>query len=389
MASTSCLEPRMHLRAAITVLNPFPRFRTGTGPLEPHAHARAAAGAPNPGRAAPAIDSARRTRRNWLQALLAAPLLLGVAGEPAAQSYPVKPVQIIAPFSAGGDADLAARALASVLPRYLNGQPAVVVNRTGASGAIGSEAVARGTPDGYTLLLGRVGSAAVLPALASKLGYRWNDYTFLGLLELNPYVCMVRADSPIRSFQDLVAAIRSRPGKLTYSTAGFGTIHEMGPQMMFDAFKLGRDAAVQVPFKGGGDAVVAILSGQVDFGCGNLGPANPQIQAGKVRALMVTLPERYRDIPDVPTARESGAEAMERIVGWSALMGPPGMSRELQAFWAGVLAQVAKDPDWIRATEKIGSVPRILSAAETERFVREQVETYERIGKSAGITLTP
>jgi len=322
---------------------------------------------------------------------LAAPLVIALAIGGAAEvraAYPDKPVRIVIPSPPGGGTDTSTRIVGPRLAEIL-GQPVVMENRAGASGNIGAEAVARATPDGYTLLLGRVGSQAVLPALANKLGYRWNDYTFIGLLELNPYVCMVRADSPIRTFQDLVATIRSRPGKLTYSTAGFGTIHEMGPRMMFDAFKLGRDAAVQVPFKGGGDAVVAILSGQVDFGCGNLGPANPQIQAGKVRALMVTLPERYRDIPDVPTARESGAEAMERIVGWSALFGPPGMSKDLQAFWAGVLAQVAKDPDWIRATEKIGSVPRILSAAETERFVREQVETYERIGKSAGITLTP
>ena len=365
MASTFRQEPRVHLRAAFT------GFLDRAAPRD-----------------CPADRSAPR-RRPWLATALAAIALAYAGGAALAQPFPSKPVQIIAPFSAGGDADLAARALASVLPRYLKGQSAVVVNRTGASGSIGSEAVARAAPDGYTLLLGRVGSQAVLPALASKLGYRWNDYTFLGLLELNPYVCMVRADSPIRSFPELVDAIRARPGKLTYSTAGFGTIHEMGPRMMFDAFKLGRDAAVQVPFKGGGDAVVAILSGQVDFGCGNLGPANPQIQAGKVRALMVTLPERYRDIPDVPTAREIGAEAMERIVGWSVLLGPPGMSRELQAFWAGVLAQVARDPDWIRATEKIGSVPRILPAAETERFIREQVETYERIGKSAGIVLNP
>jgi tripartite-type tricarboxylate transporter receptor subunit TctC len=333
--------------------------------------------------------------QNSRRALIAAAaMILGLpllsAGTPAAaQGFPAKPVQIIAPFSAGGDADLAARALASVLPRYLNGQQVVVINRTGASGSIGSESVAKAAPDGYNLLLARVGSQAVLPALATKLGYRWNDFSFLGLLELNPYVCMVRADSPHKTLADLVAAIRKNPKKLTYSTAGFGTIHEMGPQMMFDVFKLGKDAAVQVPFKGGGDAVIAILSGQVDSGCGNLGPANPQIQAGKLRALMVTLPERYKDIPDVPTAREIGAEPMERIVGWSALYGPPGMTKEQLAFWGNVMAQVAKDPDWIRATEKIGSVPRILPPAETASFVRDQFETYERIGKTFGIVLNP
>ncbi len=317
--------------------------------------------------------------------LLGSLIFLAAQGGAIAQ-YPNKPILIIAPFSAGGDSDLAARNLAGVLPKYI-GQNAIVLNKVGASGAIGSEYVRKATPDGYILLLARVGSQATLPALKPDLEYKWNDFTFLGLLELNPYVCAVRGDSPYKTFGDLVEGIRKNPGRLKYSTAGVGTIHEMGPQMLFDILKLGKEAAIQVPYKGGGDATVALMSGQVDINCTNLGTALGFIKAGQLRALMTTTPERYKEIPNVPTAREVGYPQLERIIGWSALYGPPGMDRKLVAHWGDLLQKVAKDPQWVGATERIGSVPRIMNPADTARFVREQFETYDRLGKAIGLTL--
>ncbi len=318
--------------------------------------------------------------------LLIGALVFVAASFSAFAQYPNKPILIVAPFSAGGDSDLAARNLSAVLPRY-TGQNAVVLNKVGASGAIGSEFVKKATPDGYTLLLARVGSQATLPALKPGLGYQWNDFTFLGLLELNPYVCTVRGDSPYKTFGDLVDAIKKSPGKLKYSTAGVGTIHEMGPQMLFDILKLGKEAAIQVPYKGGGEATVALVSGHVDINCTNIGTALGFILSGQLRALMTTTPERYKEIPNVPTAKEVGFPQLERIIGWSALYGPPGVDRKLIAFWGDVLQKIAKDPQWINATEKIGSVPHILSPADTARFVKEQFENYDRLGKAIGLTL--
>lgn len=152
-------------------------------------------------------------------ACLAGTLLMLVPLGASAQQYPARPLLIVAPFSAGGDSDLAGRNLAAVLPKYL-GQNAIVLNKVGASGAIGSEHVKNASPDGYTLLLARVGSQATLPALKPDLGYKWNDFTFLGILELNPYVCAVRAEAPYKTFAELVDNIRRNPGKLKYSTAG-------------------------------------------------------------------------------------------------------------------------------------------------------------------------
>src|SRR6476660_3658959 len=189
----------------------------------------------------------------WWVARLFTGMIAVLALAPAAHAqYPNKPILVVAAFTTGGDSDLAARNLAATFPKY-TGQNGVVLNKVGASGAIGSEYVKKAAPDGYTLLLARVGSQATLPALKPDLSYKWNDFSFLGLLELNPYVCVVRANSPFMTFSDLVEGIRKNSGKLKYSTAGVGTIHEMGPQMPLNTLKLGKDAAVQIPYKGGGD----------------------------------------------------------------------------------------------------------------------------------------
>lgn len=312
--------------------------------------------------------------------------LAALAFAAVAQTYPDRPVTIVAPFGAGGDADIAARNLAAVSQRVL-GQSVIVTNRGGASGAIGSMAVRNAKPDGYTLLLARVGSQAVLPALQKSLDYQWNSFTFLGLLELNPVVCAVRADSTLKSMADLAEALRSRPGKLNYSTSGAGTILNFGPQLLFDVLGLGKDAAVQIAYKGGGDAALALLSGDADFSCGNLTSMIGNIKGGKLRALVTTTPERLKDLPDVPTAREAGFAQLETIVGWSALYGPPGMDREVVERWSKVLQAAARDPQWISATEKVGSSPRVLSPAETEKFVAEQYAVYDKLGRLLGLTL--
>ena len=320
-------------------------------------------------------------------ALCAAGAALALAALGArAQTYPEHPITVVVPFSAGGDADLAARNLA-VAAQKLLGQTLVIANRAGAAGAIGSQAVRTARPDGYTLLLGRVGSQVVLPALQSPPPYQWNDFTMLGLLELNPVVCAVRSEAPYKTMADLVEALRARPGKLNYSTSGLTTILNFGPQLLFDVLKIGKDAAVPIVYKGGSDAVLALLSGSVDFSCGNLTSMIGNIQGGKLRALVTTTPERVKDLPDVPTVREAGYPQLEAIVGWSALYGPPGMPRALVERWSATLAAVAKDAQWIAATEKLGSIPQVRPPAESDRFAGEQFEVYQRLGRQLNIEL--
>lgn len=328
----------------------------------------------------------RRVTAAALAGALAAALSLAAAPAAGADDFPARPVTVIVPFSTGGDADLSARNLAPALQKVI-GQSVVVMNRAGASGSIGSQAVKEAKPDGYTLLLARIGSQALLPALQRNLGYRWDDFTFLGLLERNPFVCAVHADSPYRSFSDLVEAMRKNPGKLNYSTSGPGTILNLGPQMMFDVLKLGPEAAVQIVYKGGGDAALAVLSRDVDFNCGNLTSLIGNLKGGRMRALFTTTPQRWPDIPDVPTVRELGYPQLEAIIGWSALYGPPGMPAEQIAYWRDALAKVAGDPQWIAGTERIGGMPSVMTPADTRRFVAGQFELYDRIGRQLGIEL--
>ena len=301
-----------------------------------------------------------------------------------AQNYPNKPITIVVPYVAGGDADQSARNLATVAQNSLK-QSIVVMNKGGASGAIGSQFVKDAAPDGYTLLLARVGSQAVLPAMKSDLSYKWNDFTFIGLLELNPVVCVVHPDSPYKTFEDLTKAITSQPGKLNYSSSGPGTILNFAPQLMLQTLKLKPDAAINISYKGGSEAVLAVLSREVDFSCGNLTSALTQINAGKLRALVVTTPERVKEIPSVPTAKEAGMTSLETIVGWSALYGPPKMPPEIVAKWTEVLALAEKDVGWQAGNVRYGGTPRILSPADTERFAASQYASYSRLSNQLGI----
>ncbi len=303
-----------------------------------------------------------------------------------AAEYPNKPVTLIAPYGPGGASDLAARTLSSVAPKYID-QPLIVVNKTGAGGVTGSTFVFKGKKDGYTLLLSRVGCNGVVPALNSTIPYKWNDFTFLGLLELNPVVFVVKTDSPYKSFGDLVAAIKDKPGELSYSTSGPATVLNMGPQMLFGMLGLNTDAATGIPYKGGGGAKTALLGGHVDFLAINLAPVIDQIQAGNLRGLAITTAERYSALPNIPTTGESGYPDLERIVGWSGLWGPPGLPKDVIDRWAVALQGVKTDKAWNKMTKGLGSVPQILPPADTENFVKAQYENYNELGKKLNLMI--
>jgi len=302
-----------------------------------------------------------------------------------AQQYPSKPITFIVPFGAGGDSDLSGRNLAQFAPKYLNNATIVVVNRVGASGAIGSQSVRTAAPDGYTLLLARIASHAINPAMDTKSPYKWNEFTMLSVLEMNPFVCVVKGDSPIRSMKELVEAMRKEPGKLNFSTSGVGTVQNLGPQYFFTLAGLTKDHAVGIHYKSGGDVTTALLGGQVQFACNNLTTILSHIKAGTMRAIMTTTPERLKDLPDVPTSRELGWPDMERITGWTALVGPPGLPRDVVDRWTDVLGKLAKDADWLSGNAKIGGIPSIRSPGETEKFMREQYDLYEGLATRLGI----
>jgi tripartite-type tricarboxylate transporter receptor subunit TctC len=302
----------------------------------------------------------------------------------AAQEYPNKPITLIAPYAAGGDSDASGRNLSAVAQKYL-GQPVIVQNVVGASGTIGSQRVRTAPADGYTLLVARGGSQAINPALDSSTPYKWNDFTFLSLLDFNPVACVVKGDSPYKTMKDLLAALKSEPGKLNYATAGPGTTQHMAVEILLKTAGLPSNSAVQIGYKGGGEATQAILTGTVQFLCNNLPTLGGQLKAGTMRGLMTTTAERLKEYPDIPTARELDLSAMEDVMGWSGLYGPPGMPKDVVDKWVEALKKIAQDPDWLKGNASFGAIPAIRSPQDTEKFAREQFELYTRLGTALGL----
>jgi len=315
--------------------------------------------------------------------ILATALALAAA-HAAAQGYPTRPIQFVIPFAAGGDSDLSGRNVAQTASKYLNNTPIVAVNRVGASGAIAATLVRNAIPDGYTLLVGRIATHAILPALETRLPYKWNEFTMISMIELNPYVCFVRSDSAHKTAADLLGTIRKSPGKLNFATSGVATSQNMAAQYWMTLAGLTKDHAVGIHYKSGGEVTTAVLGGQVDFACNNAPTVIPQARAGRMRVLFVT-PVRIPDLPDVPSAREAGFPDMEKIVGWTALMGPGGLPKPIVNRWSEVFAKLAKDPDWQAGNARIGGVAAIRSPAETEKYVREQYELYDKLVTALGI----
>lgn len=312
--------------------------------------------------------------------------LIGLCAAAAvAAQYPSRPILLVVPYTAGSDADLSARNLAQHAPRFLDGQSLVVLNQPGASGSIGTHAVRNAVADGHRLLLSRIASQVILPAVDARTPYRWNDFTFLSVLDINPYVCAVRGNAPYASMADLLADIRKQPGRLNFATVGEGSLQNFGPQYLFSLAGLAKNAALAVPYKGSGELTASLLGGQVQFACSNLGALLGQFRAGTLRPLMTTTREPLKDLPNVPTARSLGWPQMERLAAWSALAGPAQLPREVVGRWTDVLARLSQDPAWLAGVAKLGALPAVRSLADTDHFVRDQYQLYERLAKSLGL----
>jgi tripartite-type tricarboxylate transporter receptor subunit TctC len=330
-----------------------------------------------------------RSRLKRFLAVCTTPLAL-IAGTSiaAAAGYPNKPITLVAPYGPGGASDLASRTLASTAPTYLK-QPVLVINRTGAGGVTGSTFVYNSKPDGYTLLLARIGSQTVSPAMKANIPYKYNKFTYLGLLEVNPVICATSVDKPYKTLADLKKAIEANPGKLSYSSAGVGTLLQVAAVMVMDQIGIKNPikAAIHVPFKGGGNAATAAVTGQVDFVCTNSSALVSYIQGGKLRPLLVTTPTRLKDAPSAPTVRELGYPDLEVLVGWSGVAAPPGTPKAVVDKWANVLQQVKKDKSWNRFTTRLGSVPHILSPEETVKFVNKQYKVFSSLVDRLGMKI--
>lgn len=301
--------------------------------------------------------------------LLAVPLLGRAA-------YPERPVAIVAAYPPGGSSSLAARTFSTAAERYVD-VPVLVQNKPGAGGIVGTSFVYNSDSAGYSLLLARVATNAVVPAM-QDVPYDPMNFTYLGLISKDPYTCVTSVKKPYEDLDDLVKAIKEKPGSVIYSSSGTGTLTQLAAVQLLNVAgaQNPRTAAVHIPYQGEGPALAAVVGGHVDFFCGNLAPMLQQIQAGNVTAFFVTTEERIPAIENVPTVYELGYPKLGSIVGWSAIVGPPDMDESAVELWLDVMQKVKDDEKWRSTVTDLGSVPAVRSPEETREFVKNQYENF-------------
>lgn len=309
------------------------------------------------------------------------------AGQAAAE-YPTKPITIVAPYSAGGASDLASRTMAAVLPGYI-GQPVLVVNRTGAGGVTGSTYVNKSKPDGYTLLLARIGSQSVSPAMKANIPYKYDDFTMLAVIELNPVICATASSKPYKTMKELVDTVKAKPGELSFSSAGVGSMLHVAVPLVLNEMGVEnpKDAMNHIPYKGGGNAATAAVGGHVDLVCTNSSALAGHIASGTLRPLLITTPDRQKVAPDAPTVRELGFPGIEVLVGWSGIYGPPGMEPAVADKLRAAFQKVKEDKAWNKFTTALGSVPYILDGPETKVFVDKQFNAFNTLVEKLGMRI--
>lgn len=303
-------------------------------------------------------------------------LLLGavavVCSNTAWAEYPQRPISLVIPFGSGGATDISARALSQAIAKH-SPKPIVIVNRDGAGGVVGSANVVNSKADGYTMLAARTGSQAVGPAMKSSLPYTLDDFSFVGIYEINPILCAANINSGIQSMEDLVGKIREKPGQIAYSSSGVGSMQQLSSIMILDAFGVENplDNTVHLPMRGGGGAATAILNGSGSFLCENSSVIVNFVKAGQLVPLMVTSQERLQDI-DAPTAAELGHPELEVLLGWTGIAGPKSLDSNALAMWSDWLSKATADPGFIKNMESLGSEVVNINPEESKAFIQTQ-----------------
>jgi tripartite-type tricarboxylate transporter receptor subunit TctC len=300
--------------------------------------------------------------------------------QPAAQTYPSKPIHVIVAFPPGGIADFAARAVAPRLAESL-GMPVVVENRGGAGGIIGAELVAKSPPDGYTYLVTSI-SHTINPSVAKSLPYdTQRDFAPVMLIADAPNILVVHPSVPARSLAELIALARTRPNELNYASSGTGT----STHLCGELFKTMAGVEMQhVPYKGGGPAVADLLGGQVQLMFATLPTVLEHVRAGKLRALGVTGARRFAGAPDIPTLDEAGLGGYE-VSGWSGMFAPARTPRAAIDRVAGETAKILSDPALKERFTAQGAEPAVKMPDEFAAFVDSEVAKWRKLVAASGM----
>ena len=314
-------------------------------------------------------------------ARIAALLVLAVATPLGwAQPYPSKAIKLIVPFPPAGSTDISARAVAGKLGERL-GQPVVIENKPGAGGNIGSDVVAKASPDGYTLLVGTVGTHAINAGLYSKMPYdHVKDFAPVVLLSSTPNVLVVPASFPANSVGDIIRLAKAKPGELTFASSGSGTSIHLSGELFKSMAGL---QLTHIPYKGSGPMQIDLISGQVNMAFDNLSAAMAQIKGGRLKALAVTGASRSPMLPELPTVAEAGLPGYE-ATSWNGVFAPAGTPKEVVDKLNREINAILRSPETVKyfadqGGEAGGGTPEQLGA-----FVKSETTKWAKVVKESG-----
>jgi tripartite-type tricarboxylate transporter receptor subunit TctC len=319
--------------------------------------------------------------RRVLPAIAAA---LALAPGLAAAQYPTKPVRMVVGFPPGGGTDVVARIIVPRLGENL-GQPVVIENRPGATGTVAAEMVAKSPPDGYTIMMGHVSVNAIAPSLFPKLPYDViKDFAPVTLAASVPHIITVHPSLPVTSLKELIVYLKARPGKLTFPSAGNGST----PHLAGEMFKsLAGVEIVHVPYKGTGQSMQDLLSGQHLVGFDTMPASAPYVRSGKLRALAVTGPRRVAEFPDLPTVEEAGVPGYQ-LTTWYGVFAPAGTPAAIVNKLHADITRAMEAPDTRERLAAIGVDDTVTRTPEEFAvIVRDDTARYAKVVKDAGLKI--
>ena len=327
------------------------------------------------------LVNVKRRRFVGLGSLAATGLLVTLPA--GAQAFPSKPFRLVVPFPPGGPTDIVARPFAQLLGEA-SGQQVVVDNRGGAGGSIGADVVAHAPPDGYTLLMGTVGTNAINPALYKKLPYDViKDFTALGLVASAPVVVIVNPGAPYTSIAELIAAAKKDPGGIPFGSAGNGTPGHLTGEMFAKAAGV---VLKHVPYKGSAPAISDLLSGQIPLMFDPVQSVLQHIRGGKLRALAVSSAERSDVLPQVPTLNESGLKGFEATAWW-ALFAPAGLPPAVFTKLMSDVRRVVATPSFRDRLLEVGVQTPSRSSPSFADFQKGEIAKWGKTVRDAGVSL--